>query len=98
LHRYWANVVELEIGITVCLAKEFEVNACRVCFERAKSPEKVRDVFRTQFRGCDDCDHIETMRAVTNQYRMRLPRWWVVNNVIVVPMWIVESLRMSLAI
>jgi hypothetical protein len=38
------------------------------------------------------------MRAVTNQYRMRLPRWWVVNNVIVVPMWIVESLRMSLAI
>jgi hypothetical protein len=38
------------------------------------------------------------MRALINQYRMRMPRWWVVNDVIVVPIWIVESLRMNLAI
>jgi hypothetical protein len=59
-----------------------------------ESPEKVRAVLSSKFGGCDDCTHQATMQAVTSQFRLRLPRWWVVNNVTVVPIWIVEFIRM----
>jgi hypothetical protein len=33
------------------------------------------------------------MQVVAEQFRMRLPRWWVVQGNVVVPIWIVELLK-----
>jgi hypothetical protein len=44
--------------------------------------------------ACDSCRRQPGMRAVIEQFQMRQVRWWVVNGVVVVPIWIVEHLRM----
>jgi hypothetical protein len=33
------------------------------------------------------------MRIAADQFRMRLPHWWVVDGTVVVPIWIVELLK-----
>jgi hypothetical protein len=42
---------------------------------------------------CESCVHQSAMRIVAEQFRMRLPRWWVVDGKVVVPIWIVELLK-----
>ena len=72
--------------------------SCRACIEWTECLEKVKTVLADSFSSCDDCEQQATMRTIANQFRMRLPRWWVVNNVVVVPIWIVELLRQGTAI
>jgi hypothetical protein len=35
----------------------------------------------------------KTVSAMSRKFQLHLPRWWVVDGVVVVPIWIVECIR-----
>jgi len=67
--------------------------SCRACFESAQSIDAVREVLSPTFSTCDHCTHKSVMHSLKNQYQWRLPRWWVVDGAVVIPMWMVELLK-----
>jgi hypothetical protein len=70
-----------------------EAKTCGRCLGWTDSLEKVREILNNQFSACEGCAHQAQMQVVTEQFRMRLPRWWVVQGNVVVPIWIVELLK-----
>jgi hypothetical protein len=56
------------------------------------SPGHVKKLLHSQ-SVCVHCEDHADIRAVVRQYRMGISRWWVVNNSVVVPIWIVELLK-----
>ena len=66
---------------------------CHRCLGWADSPEIVQAILARQFSPCEDCDQKPVIRALTQQYEMSQPRWWVVNNTQVVPIWVVDALK-----
>ncbi|MCC7487125.1 MAG: hypothetical protein IT529_19305 [Burkholderiales bacterium] len=66
---------------------------CGRCRDWATSPEVLPEVLGNRWSACDGCTHERHMKAVTEQYQTRRPRWWMVGNVVVVPIWMVEVLK-----
>jgi hypothetical protein len=60
------------------------------------SPEQVRIILCNAESACKNCKHHTDIRAVATQFLAGLPKWWVVNGRVVVPIWIVEQLKMNL--
>jgi hypothetical protein len=46
-----------------------------------------------QLGDCAGCPEQSVMRKLVRQYQKGQPRWWVVDNVVVVPIWMVELMR-----
>jgi hypothetical protein len=67
--------------------------ACARCRDWATSIESVIAVLTHHSSACEGCGRGDTMKLVAEQYRKRRPRWWIVADTVVVPMWIVEYLR-----
>ena len=55
--------------------------------------EKVQSVLHNELGECEECPQLAVMRTVARQFHKRQPRWWVANNEIVVPIWMVEVLQ-----
>lgn len=68
---------------------------CGRCQEWTTSATAVMDVLNNKWQGCENCAHQAVMNTVTEQFRMRRPRWWIVGGNVVIPMWVVELLRKS---
>ena len=70
-----------------------ELKSCRACLGWTESPEKIQKILNNEFGACESCADQAVIRAVARQYQRGQPRWWVVNNVVVVPIWLVEMLQ-----
>jgi hypothetical protein len=55
--------------------------------------EGVIQILAKQWSACEHCAHQSVIRKLVEQFRMRRPRWWVVDGDVVVPIWIVERLK-----
>ena len=71
-----------------------EVESCGRCAGWNSSPRNVVEFLRGQWNACENCHERAIMRVVMEQFQARQTRWWVVDKVIVVPIWIVEFLKM----
>jgi hypothetical protein len=58
----------------------------------------VQEILNNQLGACAGCADQAVINAVVRQYQRGQPRWWVVNNIIVVPIWVVELLRQKRAL
>jgi|SoiMethySBSTD1v2_1073268.scaffolds.fasta_scaffold106317_5 hypothetical protein len=69
--------------------------SCERCLEWTTSVESVLAVLNDDSgtSACEGCGSRRDRKVVAEQYRKRRPRWWIVGSTVVVPMWIVESLR-----
>jgi hypothetical protein len=70
-----------------------ELESCRRCLEWTHSPKKVLEVLTNQDSACAGCAQQTVIRTVNEQFQTRQPHWWVVDDVVVVPIWIVELLK-----
>jgi hypothetical protein len=70
--------------------------ACRDCIASKTSPEKVIEILLNQPSQCKNCAHQDVIRVVANKFRTRLHKWWVINGTVIVPIWIVESIKRRL--
>ena len=61
--------------------------------EWTASVESVVGVLTNDSSVCAGCGQAGMMQIVADQYHKRRPRWWIVDSTVVVPMWIVEYLR-----
>lgn len=68
--------------------------SCSRCLEWTTSVESVLEVLNNDSYACEGCGRQGYMRLVADQYHKRRPRWWIIGSTVVVPMWIVETLRM----
>jgi hypothetical protein len=50
----------------------------------------VEKVLAGQWTACNECPRSATILTVSEQHRSGQSRWWMVNNVLAVPIWIVE--------
>ena len=66
---------------------------CARCQDWTTSVESVLKVLTDDNCSCEGCGRRGYMRIVADQYRKRRPRWWIVGTTVVVPIWIVETLR-----
>jgi hypothetical protein len=55
--------------------------------------EGVQSILRGEWSACETCAHHVAMNVLIDQFRNRRPQWWVVDGAVVVPIWIVESLK-----
>lgn len=69
------------------------LKSCQRCFQWADSPETVHKILSGQFDPCEGCKHEPMFRVVAQQYQMNQPRWWVVNDALVIPIWVVDIVR-----
>jgi hypothetical protein len=70
--------------------------ACGHCLVSAKTVAdalEALDALINPASPCETCTHQSALRIVVKQFRLRLPRWWVVDGKVVVPIWIVELLK-----
>jgi hypothetical protein len=67
--------------------------SCNRCLEWTNSVETVLEVLNNDASACEGCGRQREMRVVADQYRKRRSRWWIVGTKVVVPIWIVETLR-----
>ena len=72
-----------------------ERTSCNRCLEWTTSVESVLEVLNNDGDpcACQGCGSQKQMKTVAEQYRTRRPRWWIVGSTVVVPIWIVETLR-----
>jgi hypothetical protein len=70
-----------------------KAQACRRCIEAAQAAGEVVEFLHDPPAKCKACDSAAVMRAVSEQFTMRTPHWWVANGVVVVPIWIVELIK-----
>jgi hypothetical protein len=70
-----------------------ETKSCRRCLEWTNSPKKVMEILTNQDGACEGCAQRAVIRTVSEQFQTRQPHWWVVDNAVVVPIWIVELLK-----
>jgi hypothetical protein len=56
-------------------------------------PWRVRNILKSAHDVCENCDHHSDIRAVVMQFRVGQARWWIVNDRVVVPIWVVEFLK-----
>ena len=66
---------------------------CDHCQDWTTSVESVLRVLSRDTCVCEGCGREGYMRLVAEQYQKRRPRWWIVGSTVVVPIWIVETLR-----
>jgi hypothetical protein len=69
-------------------------STCTRCLEWTTTVESVLEVLTNESCACEGCGQRGIMGVVADQYHKRRPRWWIVGSTVVVPMWIVEHLRM----
>jgi hypothetical protein len=67
--------------------------SCRHCIELAETAREALEVLNNPPKQCMTCIQSPIMRIAADQFRMRLPHWWVVDGTVVVPIWIVELLK-----
>jgi hypothetical protein len=69
--------------------------SCSRCLEWTASVESVLEVLNDDDDSCacQGCGSKKDMKLVADQYRKRRPRWWIIGSTVVVPIWIVETLR-----
>jgi len=69
--------------------------SCERCLEWTTSVESVLEVLNDDSgtSACEGCGSRRDRKVVAEQYRKRRPRWWIVGSTVVVPIWIVETLR-----
>ncbi len=67
--------------------------ACRRCFKWADSPEIVLEILSNRFHPCEGCEQQPVFRMLAQQYELNQPRWWVINGVHVVPIWVVDVVK-----
>ena len=66
---------------------------CDHCQDWTTTVESVLKVLSKDTCVCESCGREGHMRVVADQYQKRRPRWWIVGSTVVVPIWIVETLR-----
>lgn len=69
--------------------------SCRGCIERAHSPAEIQTILEKQHRDCRGCAQQPVMLELAKQYEAKQPRWWVVNDHLVAPIWAVEMMKRS---
>ncbi len=67
--------------------------SCRHCSNWADSPEIVQEILRKRFSPCEGCEQQQVIHMLARQYELNQPRWWVINGVHVVPIWVVDIVR-----
>lgn len=67
--------------------------SCHRCTGWTDSLVDVKGLLNGEWSACEACTDQETIRVVAQQYHARHPRCWVVDDRIVIPIWIVEHLR-----
>ena len=69
--------------------------SCERCLVWTTSVESVLEVLNDDngTSACEGCGSRKDRTLVAEQYRKRRPRWWIVGTTVVVPIWIVETLR-----
>lgn len=70
-----------------------QATSCARCQEWTTSVDSVLEVLNSDSYACDGCGREGHMKVVAEQYRKRRPRWWIVGSTVVVPMWVVETLK-----
>lgn len=73
--------------------KVVQSELCSRCVEWTTSTEALREVLNNQWRTCETCAQRSVMWTVSEQYRTGRPRWWVVGGKMIVPIWLVETLK-----
>jgi hypothetical protein len=68
-------------------------DSCSRCAGWTGSPKRALDVLNARWSACDNCAEQKVIRVVSEQFRLRQPRWWTVGGTVVVPIWIVELLK-----
>lgn len=66
---------------------------CRRCTDIFNSVESVIKILQNDWGRCTGCANGDVLDALTKQFRLRAPRWWVVDGAVIVPIWIVEKLK-----
>jgi hypothetical protein len=69
--------------------------SCRGCIESSDSTGEMVEVLNNGTSECASCPHEPVIRNVNEQFRMKRPRWWLVNGEVVVPVWLVERVKKS---
>jgi hypothetical protein len=67
--------------------------SCRRCIELAETAREALAVLNNPPTQCKTCTQSSIMHIAAEQFRMRLPHWWVVGGTVVVPIWVVELLK-----
>ena len=70
-----------------------KTEACRRCIESAQAAGEIVAFLKEPPEKCRNCADAPVIRALSEQFKMRTPRWWVVNGIVVVPIWIVERIK-----
>ncbi len=68
-------------------------NLCHRCGEAFRSVETVLKILKNEWIQCESCMQPAAIPVLIKQFRLRMPRWWVVDGTVLVPIWIVESLK-----
>ena len=67
--------------------------SCSRCFKWTTSVDVLQDVLSNKVDACEDYIHRADMKLVTEQYHTHRPRWWMVGDTVIVPIWMVEFLK-----
>ena len=57
------------------------------------SVESVIRILQDDWGRCEGCTNGDVLEVLIKQFRLRAPRWWVVDGAVIVPIWIVEKLK-----
>lgn len=68
-------------------------NFCRRCAQAFTTVESVINILQNDWGRCGSCANSNVLEILTKQFRLRSPRWWVVDGAVIVPIWIVEKLK-----
>ena len=66
---------------------------CRRCTDMFHSVESVIRILQDDWGRCEGCTNGDVLEVLIKQFRLRAPRWWVVDGAVIVPIWIVEKLK-----
>jgi len=69
---------------------------CRPCIESDATASDILAMLNNPPEKCSHCASSVVMRVVSEQFRMGVSQWWVVDGVVVVPVWAVELLKTHL--
>ena len=72
------------------ICEKAALTSCKGCSVWNRGLLEVEEVLAGNWSACNECRRNEVIRAVSEQHRAGQPRWWLVNNVLAVPIWIVE--------
>ena len=71
-------------------------NSCDRCLWWTNSAQNALQLLNDGKSVCATCAHGKVLRIAAAQFRSRHPKWWIVDGVVVVPIWIVEYARRHL--